>query len=135
MAWPNGSALVHAARGAPGGGGGGGSPIKVPVSTLSRALFSLGYLLLHASALDLIRSAPTLILMLSAANLRIELSCVRHGGLTKECLPCSQDAWTDFNLSLGCMQGGSKVEEAACIFQELGDKFNWTVSPCAGNPS
>lgn len=31
-------------------------------------------------------------------------------------------------LMMSCLQGGSKVEEAASIFQELGDKFNWTVS-------
>ena len=25
------------------------------------------------------------------------------------------------------VQGGSKVQDAAYIYQELGDKFNWTV--------
>lgn len=27
-----------------------------------------------------------------------------------------------------CLQGGIKAEEASFIFQELGDRYNWTVS-------
>ena len=33
-------------------------------------------------------------------------------------------AWTGITL------GGAKVQEAAYIYQELGDKFMWTVRPC-----
>ena len=28
-----------------------------------------------------------------------------------------------------CMQGGAKVQEAKYIYQELGDKYNFTASP------
>lgn len=30
-----------------------------------------------------------------------------------------------------CLQGGAKVQEASYIYQELGDKYNWTVSSAA----
>ena len=33
-------------------------------------------------------------------------------------------AWVDLYM------GGAKVKEAFDIFQELGDKYNWTVSMC-----
>lgn len=33
-------------------------------------------------------------------------------------------AWVDMYM------GGAKVKEAFDIFQELGDKYNWTVSLC-----
>ena len=43
-------------------------------------------------------------------------------------LPCSSSGPTVQQLKMArWLQGGSKVEEAASIFQELGDKFNWTV--------
>ncbi len=38
--------------------------------------------------------------------------------------------WTAWVLlsHMSCLQGGKKVEEAFFIFQELGDKYSWTVS-------
>ena len=35
-------------------------------------------------------------------------------------------------LCVACLQGGAKVQEAFYIFQELGDKFTWTVRLHAG---
>lgn len=31
-----------------------------------------------------------------------------------------------------CMQGGAKVQEAKYIYQELGDKYNYTASSIKG---
>ena len=31
------------------------------------------------------------------------------------------------------MQGGARVQDASYIYQELGDKFNWTVR-CSATP-
>ena len=51
---------------------------------------------------------------------------------TQERLPCcflTRDtaAWVVLS-HVSCLQGGKKVEEAFFIFQELGDKYSWTVS-------
>ena len=51
---------------------------------------------------------------------------------TQERSPCctSTHDWTAWVLlsHMSCLQGGKKVEEAFFIFQELGDKYSWTVS-------